>query len=252
MLCLLVCLLSKSPIYASGVCLDDGAGLFSDKEEYQSITRALQQVREENKIDIVIVTVNGTGSKSPKRFADDYLDEGGYGFGAENNGILLLIDMAGREIYISTKGTTALESFSDRRIDEMLDDVADALKDEDYVQSARVFIRGVDRYMGTDPDERVREPLTVPGILFRLGIAVIAGLASSVILWLILRRGTPVAVSAGDYLLEDTVRITGQEDRFINTVTTTRHIERSSSSGSQTTTHTSSSGQTHGGGGRSF
>lgn len=231
--------------------LYDGAGLF-DSKEARELAKELAGVREAKGVDVVIVTVKGTGSKTAEQFADDYLDDGGYGFGAENNAVLLLIDVDGREIYISTQGTTALKSFSDKRIDKMLDDIANALGDNDYVKSARSFIQSVSLYMNTDPDTKIKEPMTVSGVLFRLGISVVIGAVISVILWLVLRRGTPMVVGAGDYLVENTVTITGQEDTFINTVTTTRHIERSSSQGNTTTTHRSSSGQIHGGGGRSF
>ncbi len=59
---------------------------------------------------------------------------------------------------------------------------------------------------------------------------------------------------AGEYLVNGSVRLTGQQDRFITTsVTRTRRVQESSSSGgSGGGTHTSSSGASHGGGGGKF
>lgn len=256
LLCLCAGLFAKTNVRAAAAdagkpWLEDNAGLFSEDERRELLGR-LHQVREEQSIDAVIITVNDTAGKTPRAFADDYLAEGGYGCGLEKNAIALLIDMGNREIYISTMGTTALKSFSDARIEKMLDAVADALEDENYGKAARVFIRDVQRYMNVDPQVRVKAPLTVGAVVWRIGISAAVGTLIALIVWLVLRRGTPVTVSAGDYLVENTVRITGQEDTFINTVTTSRRIERESSGNGGTTTHRSSSGTTHGGGGRSF
>lgn len=229
--------------------IHDGAELYSVQEE-QEINARLQKIRDEKGIDTVIVTVTDTDGKSARDFADDYLNEGGYGYGSENNAILLLIDMGGREFYISTMGADVLKCFNDDRIDKMLDNIEKDIVSENYLECAASFMDDVSRYMGTDPSVKERGPVTGMDIAVRLLISVAAGAAVSLITWCILRRGTPVAVSAGDYLVENSVKIISSEDTFINSVTTTRHIPKESSGG--TSTHTSRSGQTHGGGGRSF
>lgn len=229
--------------------IHDEADLYSVQEE-QEINGQLQKIRDEKGIDTVIVTVSGTDGKSARDFADDYLGEGGYGYGSENNAILLLIDMGGREFYISTMGADTLKCFNDARIDKMLDNIAKDIVSENYLECADSFMDDVSQYMGTDPAVKERGPVTGMDIAVRLLISLAVGAAVSLATWCILRRGTPVAVHAGDYLVEDSIKITGSEDTFINCVTTTRHIPKESSGG--TSTHTSRSGQTHGGGGRSF
>lgn len=257
-LCVFTGFFAGNRAYGSGNAKDgqwlrDDAGIFSAEEEEELLLK-LHEVREKDGVDTVIVTVMSTDGKSHESYADDYLDNGGYGFGSEKNAILLLIDMGEREAYISTMGAAALRSFSDYRIDEMLDDAVACLGKAEYMQCAQAFISNVDRYMNVDPNTRVREPVTVTFVLIRAGMAIGIGVIISLIVWLVLRRGTPMAVSARDYLVNGSLRITGQEDTFINKTITTRHIERSDSSsgGSGTTTHRSSSGQTHGGGGRGF
>lgn len=231
------------------IWLDDGAQLYTDGQK-QEIDRKLQQIRSEKKVDTVIVTVNSTQGKSSRDFADDYLDQGGYGYGPDQNAVLLLIDMGEREIYISTKGSGALQSFTDRRIDRMLDRIAEDLQRRDYIRCAQNFMDDVSEYMGDDSTTASKGPVTAADVLLRLVIALAIGGAVSLVTWGVLRRGTPAVANAGDYLDEDSVKILTSEDRLINSVTTTRHIQRDSGSG--TSTHRSSSGQIHGGGGRRF
>ena len=78
----------------------DNANLLTSSEEY-SLESYLSGVSDRLGVNIVVVTENSIGSKTPTEYADDYFDYNGYG----ENGALLLISMADRDWYVSTKGT---------------------------------------------------------------------------------------------------------------------------------------------------
>ena len=55
-------------------------------------------------MDLVVVTANTLGGKSPMEYADDYYDYNGY----TDDGALLLVSMEDRDWWISTKGSGCL------------------------------------------------------------------------------------------------------------------------------------------------
>ena len=66
-------------------------------------------------MDIVIVITDDVKGKSSMDFADDFYDDNGYGIGFDSSGLLFLVNMEDREVWISTAGT-AIKVFTDARI----------------------------------------------------------------------------------------------------------------------------------------
>ncbi len=99
----LLCMTALSASAADGLRLIDGAGLLSDDEE-TAVLASLDEISERQQLDIVIVTTNSTDGRGVQAYADDYFDYNGYGFGADRDGILLLIDMGERMWAMSTSG----------------------------------------------------------------------------------------------------------------------------------------------------
>ena len=92
--------------------LYDGADLLTDEEEAALLER-LDTLSEALQFDVVIVTAENIGTRTPMEFADDYYDYNGFGFdGRDKDGCLLLISMADRDWWVSTRGEgiTALDS----------------------------------------------------------------------------------------------------------------------------------------------
>jgi len=90
--------------------VDDGAKLLMEVPAEALDARA-REMALEYQMDIVIVTRRGIDGKTPEAFSDDYFDYGGYGWREEEtddittgSGILLLIEMQERDVWISTKG----------------------------------------------------------------------------------------------------------------------------------------------------
>ncbi|MCI8401506.1 MAG: TPM domain-containing protein [Lachnospiraceae bacterium] len=262
----------------------DQAGLLT-KEEEEALQEDIVKAAKKLSLDVVIVTTDDAGGKSAKEYADDFFDENHFGYEKDDgSGILLLIDMDNREIWISTAGT-AMETYTDRDVSNMVNnEVLPYMKQGDYYGACRKFIDAAVEYGTnsetanngyydeekdtfveyTSPEERkerekqlARERLfSAGGILGRLGISLIIGAVGVVIMLLNVRSkrapGGRVYMKPGSEYIRD------RYDRLVNTTVTTRRIEREHSSGrsggggGHTSTHTSSSGRSHGGGGGKF
>lgn len=233
--------------------LFDHAGLFSESEK-EKLSKKLDKIRDEKGLDAVIVTTNSTGGKTAMDYADDFLDEGGYGCGDENSAILFLLDMGGRELYISTQGA-ATEYFSDARIEVMLNHIYDKAADGNYYKAASVFTEDALLYMNVAPDLEPKKTQTVTRVLLMLFISCLVGTVAAAIAGVVAGKGTRVRVHGGDYLVDASVRLVEERDILVNSITTSRKIEthtNNSSGGGGSSTHVSSGGVTHGGGGRKF
>ncbi|MBQ8669994.1 MAG: TPM domain-containing protein, partial [Oscillospiraceae bacterium] len=64
----------------------------------------IEALREETKLDWVILTVDDAGGRSSRQVADQFYLENGFGVGSDYSGALFLIDFDNGEIYISTCG----------------------------------------------------------------------------------------------------------------------------------------------------
>lgn len=114
---MLLCSVAMLPAmaYPAGADLDlsrvvDDADLLTDAQEDALEQKALAII-EAHAMDLVIVTKQGLGGKTPEAYADDFFDYEGYGWRAEEtddittgSGILLLVDMQEREVQLSMKG----------------------------------------------------------------------------------------------------------------------------------------------------
>ena len=89
------------------------------------------------KMEAVIVTTE-ENSDSAQVFADGFYTEGGFGTGSDHSGILFLIDMDNRELYISTTGQM-IRYMTDSRIEDVLDDVY-GYASADYYGAASAFL----------------------------------------------------------------------------------------------------------------
>lgn len=235
---------------ASGI-YDEGQ-LLSDDEE-RSLLQTLEKYSNKYETDIAIVTTNDAGGQSAQAYADAYAEKIGQSMKREERaGILFLIDMDNREIYIATQGK-AIDYYDEKRIDRVLDDCYGYITDGEYAATCRAFLGGVRDYMGLKPGKSARMDIT--DVLMRLVIAVIIGVAST--LFMVRKRGGRVTVGAATYFDASQSHLDEKEDRFMHRTVTRRHIpkpEHKSGGGRSGGggVHVSSGGGVHGGGGRKF
>ena len=249
---LLVFICSFAAVGAAGKYVIDDAQLLTDEQEAQ-LSQQIQDLRQEKNIDIVIVTKNGLGEKTPQQYADDYLDQGGYGMGADENSILYLIDMESRELYLSTHGA-AEDYFTPELIEEMLDHIYDQVTVQNYYGAAQAFVADAGRFDEAVAnhlyDQNAHKEMSIP---VKLGISVGISVCVCAIIAFSVSRGTKQAVFARDYMDQSTFELKQQSDVFLRHVVTKRKIETDNDRGPRNSnSHMSSGGESHGGGGRSF
>ena len=83
--------------------LVDKADVLTDEEE-KKLLKKLNKISEEEKVDVVVLTVENEAGNDVTAFADDYYDYNNYGFGYKGDGIILVVDYGTRDWAISTKG----------------------------------------------------------------------------------------------------------------------------------------------------
>lgn len=241
---------------AQSVCrLDDGASLLPLSSR-DSLRAELDSVSDELGFDVVFVSTNTIGFKSPRQYADDYYDQHGYGA----DGILLLVNMGERDIYFSTAGK-CIDIFTDYGIEYLVDDVGEYLTDADYagavqrfIDRCRVFTAEYENGASFDVDNKF-PPSAVQIALYAV-VSVAVGLAVGLITAETMRsklrtvRRQPVASA---YTRNDSLKITDARDVFLySNVVRTARPKNTGSHGGGSSTHVSSGGVSHGGGGGKF
>lgn len=236
--------------------LMDMADLLSDSEE-ETLLQALDQVSERQKLEVAIITTDTLEGNDIVSFADDLYDYCQFGYGANKDGVLLLISMEDRDWYISTCGY-GITAFTDAGIQYIGGQMKDDLSDGNYAAAFRTYIEKCDEFITqarTDkPFDKSNLP-KAPMSAIWIPISLIVGIAIAVITVGGMKaqlKTVRFQPEAKNYIKDGSLNITQSRDMFLyQTVSKTRKAkETDSDSGSST--HTSSSGTTHGGGGGKF
>jgi len=241
-----VLLLTAGTVFADKDFVVDQADLFSDADE-AALQAQAASLGSEYAMDVVIVTTNNAEGKSSMAYADDFFDYNGYGVGENFDGLLMLIDMDNRQVWISTSGK-AIDIFTDARIEGILDDIfaGDKMANGDYTGAARSFLKSTGSILlgnTLTPAEALISLLASGGV----GASVFGGVRGKYKG----RNTRPVF----EYQKNSLVNYGIVTDNLFNTYVTQRVIPRPTSTGGGrggSSTHTSSSGRSHGGGGRGF
>lgn len=268
---LLLCFLLCQPVLAETASsrVFDEAGLFS-LDEAEKIDAEIQHLREETSMDYVVLTIDNAEEKTSQEYADDYYEAGGFGTADQHSGMLYLIDMDNREIYVSAKGDM-MRYLTDQRLDVLLDHAFEYVAEGYYADSALSVLKDLKDFteMGIPDDQynyssesgeidSYEQEKGFPILALILGTG--AGLASALITFFSIKGKYHLTTETYHYPLSEKseLQLNISEDRLVNQFVTHRKIPKnppssgSGNSGSRTTTHRSSSGQTHSGGGRSF
>ncbi len=246
----------------------DLAGLVT-KEQAQSLQQAAKELSDRRGVKVVILTTQTTGRRDAEAFADDYYDEH-FALVGEPDGILLLISMEERDLYISTCGTM-IDMVDEDMVDVILDEIFDDVRNGDYNAAFSKYLKKVDQVIESYPqrleeqqrrEEAARQQAKEARQRRLRRSFVIAPIIGLVVgfLPLLINQSSLTTVrphdDAGDYFRDQDRRMTVTRDIFLYTNRSTRVIEPQRSSGgsshSSHSTHTSSSGVTHGGHGRKF
>jgi len=214
----------------------DYANLLSQEEidtlQGEAITLALQ-----HQLDIIIATIDNAENKSSRQYANNFYDDNDFGYDfAEKSGILLLIDMDNREVYILGNGSGA-DIFPDSIIDLMTEKIAPHLTAGNYMKACQTFLGQVSARINTD-NHSVN---IIQQQLIYLGISLVVAIIAVVLM--ISSQKTKVTANGHTYMTNNKYNLRSSHDHFTRTTTVKRKIETQSSS--------SSNGGSSGGGGRS-
>jgi len=117
-------------------------------EETQELEARIDRLVEKTGLDFVVVITGDKSGKSLEEYSDDFYDEGGFGVGDDNSGLLMLIDMEERTVYVSTCGEAILY-FNDDRIYDLTDGndaLYEDLSEGDYDDAIGTVIEDVEYY----------------------------------------------------------------------------------------------------------
>lgn len=234
----------------------DFANLFTSSEEELLYKDTINFISKSN-LDMVIVTINDNPRGLAMNYADDFYDYNNFGIGSTYDGLLFLIDMDTREMWISTTGN-AISEYNDYKIDKILDATYSRISKEDYYGCASKFIEKSLYYYekGISTDNKV---LTTDIVVIFVVIIFVGSISFAITYFIMIymkskHKNVKRATTAWSYMHSPI--ITYRKDTFLTTNIAeiydpqTSHSESEGSS--STSTHSGSSGITHGGGGRGF
>lgn len=261
----------------------DYYGLFSD-EEISDLEEICSKYGEDGKVDIVIVT-NDLNGQSAKKYLEDFYDEYGFGYDTEyGDTAIILLDMYDANRTVTIQGYGKAEYYlNNDRIEHILDDVTEFLKNGEYFDALEEFAKQTAYYMNESKGVSTSKATGKPesgnyygesgyagpsnyygqkkdnifyNSFFQLGIAVIIGGVTVAIM--AAGSGGRITVSNRTYLDEGSSGVTASRDDYIRTTVT--KVKKPDNDNNQITGGglssggggISSGGHSHSGGSRSF
>jgi uncharacterized protein len=245
-LCLLMTLLAlHTSVFATNETkVVDNADILTESQE-ANLEKEARSLVAEYSMDVVILTVLGTNGEDIMDLADDYFDYNGYGIGSKNSGVILVLDMSGREWWLSTCGDT-IDALTDYGQEKLMDEVIPYFSDGNYYDGFRTYLAQLDVYFGAyergEPIDRGTNYFLI------VAVALVVGALVGWITILVMKSGMKTIKpqrSAQSYVNQNSFKILRQRDMFFYSRTSKTRKPSSSSGGSST--HRSSSGRRHGG-----
>ena len=236
--------------------LVDEAGLLSE-EESSTLINKLEEISQRQKNEVAVVTVNSLEGKTAEAYADDYYDYNGYGYGENDDGLLLLVSMGEREWAVTTYGYCHTVAFTDAGLDYISSEFRRKLSSGEYAKAFDCFADLCDDFL---TQAATGEPYDVDNmpkgkvspfwlytdlvVAFFISFGIVKGKARNL-------KSVKKQESAKAYERGGSLSLRRSTDSFVNRIVTQKTIrnEKYSSSGSSggSSSHISSSGRSHGG-----
>ncbi len=277
-LCIVLLMLLLPLVALADAQVMDRAGVLTVGEE-QGITEKINEIEKKHQVDVIVLTTTDTPYDGTddlyyvRRYADDFYDNGDYGMGQDDSGILVLLDMRNWVIYLSTGGVM-MEYINDSREEAILDDAYYYLSRDSYAAGLMAAVEKIGSYMdkGRAEGTFLYDEVTgqrISGIHNALtggevGLAAAVGAAVAAFFGITVSSGYNLKGSTYHYSLSEqsTFSLDRNDETFLHKSVsrTVRHQNSSSSAGRSSSpsrmggsgVHRSSGGVRHGGGGRRF
>lgn len=239
---LLLLLLCVSPAFAEQRRVIDEADVLTDNQE-NALEQAIALIGQQYKFDIVLLTKTSIDGKTPRYYAGDYYDYGGFGYGDKHDGTILLLVTGGG---VGNRDYTIVNTGRGEKVmnDDTMYAIEDAmlpyLRSSNYSSGMVQFVTGVENALADYTAAR-RTARVAP-------ILGIVGLAVGAIVSFIFRgqmRTVRRKTDAASYIREGSFQLSRVQDIYLYTTTTRRRIETQSSGGGRGGGFTGSSGTHH-------
>ena len=127
--------------------LNDSAEVLTE-DENSELEASLEELSVRQSFDVTIATIDSLESEgytSMEEYADDLYDYCQFGYGADRDGVLLLVSTGDRKWHISTCGY-GITAFTDAGIQYIGEQMTPDMADGDYAAAFRTFIQWTDSY----------------------------------------------------------------------------------------------------------
>ena len=239
---LLLLLLFVAPALADGNRVIDDADVLSASDE-AALEQAIALIRDQYQFDVVLLTKTSIDGKTPRYYAGDYYDYGGYGCGDSHDGIILLLVTgaeAGNRDYTIVNTGRGEKIFDDDAMYEIEDAMLPYLRVSNYAGGMARFVTGVEsrlEYM-TPKNRTTRTAVVMFGIGAVIGIIVAMILKGQM-------KTVRRKIGAKSYIKDGSFQLNRVQDIYLYTTTTRHKIQTQSSSGGHGGGFTGSSGTHH-------
>lgn len=259
-LVLFICLVSVVPALGANGFAEEyyrvvDKPLILDNTDRETLLAKLDEISVRQSLEVVVMITKSLDGEEIATYADDAYDERSYGYGENQDGVMLLIDMETRSWYISTHGY-GITAFTDAGIKHIGDEMKSYLSSEDYIGACNVYADKCDELITMarngepfDSSDLPDEPLSIVWIPISIAI----GIAAALIVVKGMKSNLKTVrkkKEANTYVKNGSMVVTENYDSFLYSQVTKTQVQKQNNSSSST--HTSSSGTTHGGGGGSF
>ena len=228
-LLLVLCLSLAFSVTASyDVCVWDEADLLTSREETQ-LSEKLMAVSKQYNAELVIMTLESSGGRDMDELVSSIYDTEGFGYGANHDGVLLLLCMDVREWRILSNGFAG-SAITESDIDYIGDAIVPDLSDGNYLAAFERFADECVYYLDGH----------VNGFPFAFGstltTSLVIGLVVGLIVALILKgqlKSVRKQNTAHVYLKPGSLQITVLRDLFLYRNVTRTKKANTNSSGSR-------------------
>ena len=149
-----------------GVQPVSGSGRNSFRDEAEELNEKLDEISHDQEFDVTAALVNSLGGSSVQDYADDLYDMCDFGYGADRDGVLLLVSLEDHDWYISTSGY-GITAFTDAGIQYIGEQIKPDLADGNYLDAFETYADQCDNFINQansgepyDVDHMPKEPLS--------------------------------------------------------------------------------------------
>ena len=219
----------------------DEVGLLTESQ-VSTLTTKLDEISERQQFDVVIYVTYSTGGLDTRVYAADFFEKWGFGYGDNNDGIILMLAMEYRDFAFVTTGY-GLYAFTDAGQEHMENRFLPHLRNDEYFEAFMVFAdssdelvtkaRAGERYdsgnipMSAAQRQSARYWTIVISLAIAFGVpAIVTGV------WKSQLKSVRSKDFACDYIRQGSMVMNIQQDIFLHrNISRTRRAQSSSSGG---------------------